>query len=140
MSELANCMNCGALFVKVNQTICVECQSEEEKWLQVISDYLRQHEDQRFTQHLLMEKTKIPFKFLQSLIRSGRLKLSRFPNLEHYCERCNELTQEERFCHTCLKELKKELSEYEQQKHSLQQHSGERIRNKPLNHTLQNNR
>ncbi|GAF21768.1 MULTISPECIES: hypothetical protein [Shouchella] len=140
MQQLANCRHCGGLFVKTHQPTCKTCQMEEEQWLKTIRTYLKEHEDVVVTQRMLMDNTKIPFKFLQSLIRSGRLKLSQFPHLEHFCERCQKPTQETRFCHTCVNELNGELYHHEEGKNDKLTSVREQSDNLSLTYTLKKNR
>ncbi|WP_078392230.1 hypothetical protein [Shouchella patagoniensis] len=105
MAELSNCITCGVVFLKAYSPLCRSCYEKEEQWYSVVSTFLKKRENRLVTQADIILATSIPAKTLNSFIRSGRLMLQDHPNLQHPCERCNQLTQEKRYCANCVDEL-----------------------------------
>jgi flagellar operon protein (TIGR03826 family) len=108
--NLANCPNCGSLFVK-NQfrDICENCYREEEEAFQKVYHFLRKRENRMATIAQIVDATGVKESLVIKFIKSGRLKIAQFPNLGYPCDRCGTLIRQGRLCANCSKDLNKQL-------------------------------
>jgi flagellar operon protein (TIGR03826 family) len=108
--SLANCPNCGNLFVKNPfRDICESCYREEEEAFEKVYRFLRKRENRMATMAQIVDATGVKESLLMKFIKSGRLKLAQFPNLGYPCDRCGKLIREGRLCANCSKDLNKQL-------------------------------
>ncbi|BDG37529.1 TIGR03826 family flagellar region protein [Saccharococcus caldoxylosilyticus] len=120
--SLANCPNCGSLFVK-NQFrhICESCYREEEEAFEKVYRFLRKRENRMATMAQIVDATGVKESLLMKFIKSGRLQLAQFPNLGYPCDRCGRQIREGRLCVNCSKDLNQQLEmlqkEEEMKKH-----------------------
>lgn len=110
MAELSNCPNCGEVFVK-NQfhDVCPKCWKEEEKAYETVYQFIRKRENRAATIQQVVEATEVDEDLILKFIKTGRLKLTHFPNLGYPCDKCGKIIQKGRLCETCAEELRKEL-------------------------------
>jgi flagellar operon protein (TIGR03826 family) len=110
MAELSNCPNCGEVFVK-NQfrDICQKCWKEEEKAFETVYQFIRKRENRAATIQQVVEATEVDEDLILKFIKTGRLKLTHFPNLGYPCDKCGKIIQRGRLCEKCAEELRKEL-------------------------------
>ena len=120
MGELTNCPNCDQLFVKINfQDVCQACYKEEEKIFEMVYQYIRKKENRTATIAQVVEDTEVDEDLLIKFIRTGRLKLAQFPNLGYKCEKCSVIIREGKLCASCINQLRKQLSIFEQEEQRL---------------------
>ncbi|NUK29775.1 hypothetical protein HT574_06650 [Parageobacillus sp. VR-IP] len=120
--NLANCPNCGNLFVKNPfRDICESCYREEEEAFEKVYRFLRKRENRMATMAQIVDATGVKESLLMKFIKSRRLQLAQFPNLGYPCDRCGRLIREGRMCANCSKDLNKQLEmlqkEEEMKKH-----------------------
>lgn len=114
MGELDNCPNCGAIFVKTKfRDTCEACFKEEEEKFEIVYAYIRKRENRTATIAQVVEATEIDEELIIKFIKTGRLKLTQFPNLKYPCTRCGGPTNEGNLCKTCANELRKDLKMHE---------------------------
>ncbi|MDQ0269096.1 TIGR03826 family flagellar region protein [Cytobacillus purgationiresistens] len=110
MAELMNCPKCNALFVKNQMNVmCNTCFNEEEKAFKTVHQFLRKRENRAATMDQIVHATEVEEALLLKFIRSGRLKITQFPNLGYPCDQCGHLIREGKLCDRCISEIKKEL-------------------------------
>lgn len=110
MGELSNCPKCGELFVKSQfRDICHKCWNEEETAFDTVYQFLRKRENRAATIRQVDEATGIDEELIFKFVRTGRLKVTHFPNLGYPCDKCGKLIREGKLCETCAAELRKEL-------------------------------
>ncbi|BDG45768.1 MULTISPECIES: TIGR03826 family flagellar region protein [Parageobacillus] len=108
--NLANCPNCGRLFVRNSfRDICENCYKEEEEAFKTVYDFLRKRENRMATMAQIVDATGVKESLLIKFIQSGRLKLAQFPNLTYPCARCGALIRQGKLCENCLKDLNEQL-------------------------------
>ncbi|MFS0821615.1 TIGR03826 family flagellar region protein [Bacillus sp. 1P02SD] len=116
MGELMNCPNCGALFVKTNlRDVCEKCYKAEEVAFETVYKFIRKKENRTATIFEASEGTGVDEELIIKFIRTGRLKLAQFPNLGYPCQKCRTIIREGILCDTCSRELRSELSIFEQE-------------------------
>lgn len=110
MAELSNCPKCDALFVK-NQfrDVCQNCYNEEEKMYETVYQFIRKRENRTAMMHQVVEATGVEEVLILKFIKTGRLKLSQFPNLGYPCDKCGKMIREGKICESCTTGLRKEL-------------------------------
>lgn len=110
-----NCPNCGALFVKTNlRDVCEKCYKEENQAFETVYTFIRKKENRTATIHEASKGTGVDEELIIKFIRTGRLKLAQFPNLGYPCQKCRTIIREGILCDNCSKELRSELSIFEQ--------------------------
>lgn len=110
MAELTNCPNCNEIFVK-NQfrDICQKCWKEEEKAYERVYQFIRKRENRTATMAQVVESTEVEEKLILKFIKTGRLKVTQFPNLGYPCDKCGAITREGKICDKCTETLRKDL-------------------------------
>jgi flagellar operon protein (TIGR03826 family) len=126
--NLANCPNCGRLFVK-NQFrhICENCYQEEEEAFQKVYHFLRKRENRMATIAQIVDATGVKESLVIKFIKSGRLKIAQFPNLGYPCDRCGTLIRQGRLCANCSKDLNKQLEMLQKEEERKKSHHVENI-------------
>jgi len=110
--SLANCPNCGDLFVKsVFRTICEKCFREEEKQYETVYNYLRKRENRTAMMAQVVEATGVKESLIIKFVKEGRLHLSQFPNLGYPCDRCGTLIREGKLCTDCSTDIQKQIDD-----------------------------
>ncbi|MEH7381347.1 TIGR03826 family flagellar region protein [Bacillus sp. JJ1533] len=116
MAELMNCPNCGAVFVKTNlRDVCEKCYKDEQIAFETVYKFIRKRENRTATIFEASEGTGVDEELIIKFIRTGKLKLAQFPNLGYPCQKCRTIIREGILCDDCSKELRGELSTFEQE-------------------------
>lgn len=110
MGDLANCPNCGKLFVKGAITVCRDCYLEEEEKFKLVYDYLREKENRQATIIEVSEATGVEESLIIKFIKQRRLSTKNFPNLTYDCERCGKPIHEGKLCKDCAVEIREGLT------------------------------
>lgn len=116
MAELANCPNCGRVFVKAFRPICDACHREVEEKYETVSRFIRRKENRMATVEEVHAKTGVEKELIFQFIREGRLHLTHFPNLGYPCEKCGAKIREGRLCKSCYNEIQSDLKAIEREK------------------------
>lgn len=113
---LANCSNCGRVFVKTSiRDICEECYKNEEEAFEKVNRFLKKRENRTASMAQIVEATGVPEELILKFIRKGRIRLVQFPNLAYPCEKCGRPITKGRICKKCSKELRQELEQFERE-------------------------
>lgn len=110
MSGLANCKECGSLFVQNLRSICTSCYRKQEEDYKSVSLYMRKKQNRMATLIEVCEQTGVAEKKVRQFIREGRLIVTSFPNLGYPCDSCGTMIQMNRICRSCKQELEGEIS------------------------------
>ncbi|MBU8881171.1 hypothetical protein BGM26_19800 [Bacillus sp. FJAT-29790] len=123
MAELTNCPNCNEIFVKNKfRDICQTCWKEEEKAYETVYQFIRKRENRAATMAQVVDTTGVEEELILKFIKTGRLKLTQFPNLGYPCDKCGAIIKEGKICKRCAEELRKDLDI----------HSAEELRRKEI--------
>lgn len=110
MDELTNCPKCGDIFVKNKfRDICQKCWKEEEEAYEKVYQFIRKRENRAATIQQVEEATEVEEELILKFIKTGRLKLTQFPNLGYPCDKCGKIIQKGKICSSCAEKLRKEL-------------------------------
>ena len=109
MAELANCPNCGEVFVKAFRPICNNCHGEIEEKFDIVYRFVRKKENRRSSIEEVYSKTGVEKDLIYQFIRDGRLHLSQFPNLGYPCDQCGDMIRQGRLCSKCAGQIKSDL-------------------------------
>ena len=114
MTELANCTECNAVFVKVTRDICPKCYAKEEADFQKVYKFLTIRKNRKATIPEIVDATDVEEELIFKFIKQKRLRTSDFPSLTYPCESCDEPITEGRLCHACTIGILEGLEEHEQ--------------------------
>jgi len=116
MSQIETCPSCGDIYVK-NQfrDVCQKCWKEEEQAYDQVSKFMRRRENRAATMLQVVEAVGVKEELLLKFIRTGRLKVTQFPNLGYPCDKCGTIIRSGKLCEPCALEIKKDLEQHEQQ-------------------------
>jgi len=98
---LANCKECGKLFVKISSDICPECQKKEEEDFNRVREYLKTHPNANLQE--IIDATGVSEAKVSKFIRAGRL------SIKPTCESCGKPIDSGRFCPECRLKLLREV-------------------------------
>ncbi|RYG74388.1 hypothetical protein EU245_01935 [Lentibacillus lipolyticus] len=127
MGELANCAQCGTVFVKNIRDVCSACYRKEEEAFTVVYQFLRKRENREATLSEIVNATVLGKEMIIKFIKTKRLRTSEFPKLTYPCERCGVDIVRGRFCADCTDELKKDLERYDSTKKDATERKPERV-------------
>ena len=94
---LANCKECGKLFVQNPSGICPDCYQLLEEQESKVAAYLR--DNQRASLNEVHEATGVPEKVILKMIKKGRITGA--DNIAYPCETCGRPITEGRVCQEC---------------------------------------
>ncbi len=114
MAELANCPNCGNLFLKGPATVCASCYEKEEEQFQTVYKFIQKKKNRTAQIHEVSEATGVEEKIIRKWVKERRIHPADFPNMNYPCERCGEPIQEGKICDKCQTQLYEDLQELEQ--------------------------
>lgn len=116
MPDLVNCPSCGKIMVR-NQfrDMCQECYIEEEKLFEIVYKYMRKRVNRTATMTQVVEATEVPEELILKFIKSGRIRVTEFPNLGFPCEKCGSIIQKGKLCDRCVSRLKSEIAQHEEE-------------------------
>jgi flagellar operon protein (TIGR03826 family) len=89
--------------------VCDACYKEEEKQFDAVYKFLRNRENRAATIPRVVEATGVDEDLLLKFIRTGRIKVTSFPNLGYPCDKCGTLIKKGKLCDDCADELRAEL-------------------------------
>lgn len=107
MNELRNCPRCGRLFASQGASVCRRCQELEDQDYMIVRRYVR--DNPGATVFEVAEATGIEEEKILQFLREGRLQ-SRGMTTVYYCERCNTIIKEGKYCSNCLRELNSQIN------------------------------
>ena len=94
---LANCKECGKLYMQTAAGLCPDCFRLEEESEQKVALYLRDHSRASITE--VHEATKVPEKIILKMIKKGRITGD--IQISYPCESCGKPITEGRVCQDC---------------------------------------
>ncbi|WP_211202300.1 TIGR03826 family flagellar region protein [Salicibibacter cibarius] len=110
MTELANCPECGALYVKMVISLCDRCCRSREKRFDKVYEFLRKKANRESTISETAVHTGVSETEILEFIREGRLQLADFPNFHILCAFCGDATRNSRLCKSCETELQGDIA------------------------------
>ena len=94
---LANCKECGKIYMETAAGLCPDCYRAEEENELAVSRYLRDHP--RSSVSDIHEATGVPEKTILKMIKKGRITGA--DNIAYPCETCGRPITEGRVCQEC---------------------------------------
>ncbi|MFC4618544.1 TIGR03826 family flagellar region protein [Camelliibacillus cellulosilyticus] len=113
MAELANCEQCGKVFVKNTTGICPSCRKKVDEKFDRVWHYIRKQENREATVTQVYEATGVEEKLIFRWIEEGRLRVKDFVNLTYPCASCGAPIQRGKLCAACAKQMEKDLAEHD---------------------------
>ena len=113
---LANCPECGKLYVENAARVCPECYRRQEDDVETVMEYLR--DTDKATLEEIHKATGVKHKIILRLLHSGRIMGS---NISYPCETCGTLISTGRLCDKCSRNILEQIKvdekheEHEQQ-------------------------
>ena len=110
MPDVINCPSCGNLMVRNKfRDVCENCWKEEEKQFDIVYKFIRIRENRVATIPQVIEGTSVDEDLLLKFIKTGRLKITQFPNLGYPCDRCGTIIRTGKLCDSCASKLREAL-------------------------------
>ena len=117
MSEIANCPECGNIFVRTStRAVCDTCYREDLKKLEKVLNFLKKRTNRQATLEEVEEGTGVPIETIERFIKTGKIRITSLPNLGYPCKQCAALIREGGLCATCLKDLSGQVQRSEEAK------------------------
>ena len=116
MPDVINCPSCGNLMVRNKfRDVCENCWKEEEKQFDIVYKFIRIRENRAATIPQVVEGTSVDEDLLLKFIKTGRLKITQFPNLGYPCDRCGTIIRTGKLCDSCASKLREALEIHEKE-------------------------
>lgn len=103
-NQLANCSDCGKLYVRTIRDICPDCHAHIEKQYEAVHQYLRKQENRRANMTQVSEDTGVSVRQISKFIIQNRISLADFPNMGYPCQSCGGMSKDGTLCKACQKE------------------------------------
>ncbi|MBP2645897.1 MAG: YvyF: flagellar operon protein [Firmicutes bacterium] len=103
--NLANCVQCGAVYVKNSLGLCAACLREEEEAEDKVAGFLR--EKAKATLDEIHEATGVKHKVILRMLKRGRIRSD--AAISYPCETCGTLIDEGRLCDNCSGNITRQL-------------------------------
>ncbi len=97
---LANCPECGKLYVENAVRVCPECYRRQEDDAETVIEYMRNID--KATLEEIHKATGVKHKIILRLLHSGRIMGS---TISYPCETCGALIDEGRLCDKCSRNI-----------------------------------
>jgi NMD protein affecting ribosome stability and mRNA decay len=105
--QVANCPRCGRVFQKNMRNQCMDCSREIDTALNKCIDYLLRN--RRASQEQVSQQTGVPFGYITTWIKEGKVLISDYPNLNYPCNCCGEPIRKHKMCLDCMVKLNREI-------------------------------
>ena len=116
MPDVINCPSCGNLMVRNKfRDVCGNCWKEEEKQFDIVYKFIRIRENRAATIPQVVEGTSVDEDLLLKFIKTGRLKITQFPNLGYPCDKCGTIIRTGKLCDSCASKLREALEIHEKE-------------------------
>ena len=116
MPDVINCPSCGNLMVRNKfRDVCENCWKEEEKQFDIVYKFIRIRENRVATIPQVIEGTSVDEDLLLKFIKTGRLKITQFPNLGYPCDSCGTIIRTGKLCDSCASKLREALEIHEKE-------------------------
>lgn len=125
MAELANCLNCDAVFVKNIRSICQDCYQAEEKAFEIVYRFLTKRKNREATLEEIVDATEVSEKLITKFIKDNRLRKSEFPNIGYPCDTCGANITSGRLCTACSNSFIDEYDYHEEAEKRLEKRRAE---------------
>lgn len=106
---IANCSECGKLFMKTNSPLCPNCLIKEEEYEAIVAEYVRDHP--KVSVREVCEATGIKERTISRMLKSGRLVGA---DISYPCQKCGEMIFSGAYCNKCSEELQGQLNQARQ--------------------------
>ncbi|MBP2651810.1 MAG: YvyF: flagellar operon protein [Firmicutes bacterium] len=107
--KLANCNQCGAVYVENPQGLCLNCLREEEEAEDKVAGFLR--EKDRASLEDIHQGTGVKYKIILRMLKRGRISSNAV--IEYPCETCGSLISEGRICENCSNNITQQIKHEE---------------------------
>ena len=105
--NLANCPQCGKLYVANLRGMCGNCIKDIDQQYERCNQYLRENKGTTITE--LSEAVDVSIKQISTFIREGRISIANAPNMGYACEVCGTPIRENNMCEPCRTRLTKDI-------------------------------
>lgn len=112
--EVFNCPSCNSLFVMTKfRDVCDVCYKEEEDQYDKVYAYIRKKINRTASMMQVVKDTGVEETLIIKFVRTGKLRISQFPNLGIPCEKCGANINSGRLCGKCSDSLVTDLQAFE---------------------------
>lgn len=106
---IANCSECGKLFMKTSSSLCPNCLMKEEEYESIVAEYVRDHP--RVSAREVCQATGIKERIITRMLKSGRLVGT---DISYPCQKCGEMIFTGTYCEKCSEDLQGQLNQARQ--------------------------
>lgn len=123
--DVFNCPNCNSLFVMTKfRDVCDACFKEEEAQYDKVYAYIRKKTNRTASMMQVVMETGVEERLIIKFVRTGKLRISQFPNLGIPCEKCGSNIKSGRLCGKCGDSLRTDLQAFENEEKRLTEIQG----------------
>ncbi|MEB2627127.1 TIGR03826 family flagellar region protein [Peribacillus frigoritolerans] len=123
--DVFNCPNCNSLFVMTKfRDVCDACYKEEEAQYDKVYAYIRKKTNRTASMMQVVMETGVEERLIIKFVRTGKLRISQFPNLGIPCGKCGANIKSGRLCGKCGDSLRTDLQAFENEEKRLTEIQG----------------
>ncbi|AOH57119.1 hypothetical protein ABE28_022470 [Peribacillus muralis] len=125
MMDIFNCPSCNSLFVMTKfRDVCDACYKEEEAKYDKVYAYIRKKINRTASMMQVVKDTGVEEILIIKFVKTGKLRISQFPNLGIPCEKCGTQIKSGRLCDNCGDSLRADLQAFEDEERRLTENLG----------------
>ncbi|MGG4153047.1 TIGR03826 family flagellar region protein [Peribacillus muralis] len=123
--DIFNCPSCNSLFVMTKfRDVCDACYKEEEAKYDKVYAYIRKKINRTASMMQVVKDTGVEEILIIKFVKTGKLRISQFPNLGIPCEKCGTQIKSGRLCDNCGDSLRADLQAFEDEERRLTENLG----------------
>ncbi|MGE6379100.1 TIGR03826 family flagellar region protein [Peribacillus muralis] len=123
--DIFNCPSCNSLFVMTKfRDVCDACYKEEEAKYDKVYAYIRKKINRTASMMQVVKDTGVEEILIIKFVKTGKLRISQFPNLGIPCEKCGTQIKSGRLCDNCGDSLRADLQAFEDEERRLTDNLG----------------
>ncbi|MFD9626040.1 TIGR03826 family flagellar region protein [Peribacillus muralis] len=128
--DILNCPSCNSLFVITKfRDVCDACYKEEEAKYDKVYAYIRKKINRTASMMQVVRDTGVEEILIIKFVKTGKLRISQFPNLGIPCEKCGTQIKGGRLCSNCSDSLRSDLQAFEDEDRRLTEIPGNEKKN-----------
>ncbi|MGE7876008.1 TIGR03826 family flagellar region protein [Peribacillus muralis] len=123
--DIFNCPSCNSLFVMTKfRDVCDACYKDEEAKYDKVYAYIRKKINRTASMMQVVKDTGVEEILIIKFVKTGKLRISQFPNLGIPCEKCGTQIKSGRLCDNCGDSLRADLQAFEDEERRLTDNLG----------------
>jgi len=103
------CPNCGKMYQQNMRNLCPDCIVEEDNQFRALERTMIRN--RHFNNEEAAAAAGVPVEKIRAWIRSGKFRITEYPNLADECDLCKKPTRKGHLCAECTTRLRSDIAD-----------------------------